>query len=926
MQESIVCGQCGTVNPPSNKFCGNCGAVLAANPAPASVSLPDWLHFDSEATPASTPKEQTSTAVQAPTTTEPVDDLPAWLREHVEALPPAAAQHSTPDAELPSWLSFEADAAALPTVAADADAALPQRAPEERGGASLPDWLADLGVSDSDVGAPPPAPTVELPAWLQESSQLESGESPQQAAQPELPDWLRDGEESRVTPAAGSHASSSGPASLPSWLHAESDEQAMPGQAVAPDSSGAGLDSSSLPAWLRDDQIHPEDKPNDLLPSWLQEERTEPPAGPDADLAQHSPVDEQPSESTGMPSWLTDMASVPAGSAEGQSATGGTPSWLVESSGSPADAEQFFDDAPLTTPAPGESAPGTASLKLPPPLEQAEKRGLELPAWLMPTADEQDGISASATFFEQPAGADEFPPWLHDDQLSGVSDHSEPAQSAAPSSDLPPWLQEIDAAAEGATPMRGPTSFEPAGAHEHVARTYSSDDDTTVAGATATNGHAADLPSWLSDAEPVAAAAPSDLPSWLSGQDQSVESSPVAGRTEGDGAEFLGGLDLPAWLRDAEPAAPAVAAETAPAWLHGLESEVAVAPEPAPLQTPAVPARPEVQRTPERVAAMELLQRLVAEPVAEPTFVQSPRHRPRGATILQVVAFVVLLVAILAALLGPRLPLGAGASVPSESVAALATRIAALPQGTPVLLAYEWDARRVAEMGPLEDAIVAKLTTRRTPLLLMTTDPQGALLSGRRASLLRESQDKFYSQAGLGFVDLGYKPGGSLALARLASNFGSIFEQDWAGTNLSGQHDVIATMCQSPGGAVADCSLDRIGMVIVMADESEDARVWMEQVASAHPGLPVTFVAPAELAPLIRPYLTRPDVTMVTGLSDAVGLQQFGGSADERLARRADATTIGGAVFGLLVLAGMGPALWAGRRARSQGKASVWER
>jgi hypothetical protein len=298
----------------------------------------------------------------------------------------------------------------------------------------------------------------------------------------------------------------------------------------------------------------------------------------------------------------------------------------------------------------------------------------------------------------------------------------------------------------------------------------------------------------------------------------------------------------------------------------------------------------------------------------------------RAATILQALAFLILLLAVLAALLGPRLPFAAGAATPSGSAAALATRIAALPQSAPVLLAYEWDARRAAEMEALEAAVVAKLTARRIPLLLITTDPQGALLSERRASLLREGRDRFYNQAGLGFVDLGYKPGGALALARLAADFGSVFEQDWTGRNLTGERNVIQAMCQSANGAVSGCSLDRVGMVIVMADESEDARIWMEQVASGHPSLPITFVTPAELAPLIQPYLTRADVAMITGLRDAVGLQEFGGNADERLARRADAGTIGGAVFGLLVLIGMVPAVWSGRRARRRGKANVWER
>jgi hypothetical protein len=114
-------------------------------------------------------------------------------------------------------------------------------------------------------------------------------------------------------------------------------------------------------------------------------------------------------------------------------------------------------------------------------------------------------------------------------------------------------------------------------------------------------------------------------------------------------------------------------------------------------------------------------------------------------------------------------------------------------------------------------------------------------------------------------------------------------------------------------------------MVIVLADESEDARVWIEQVESKHPTLPISFVTPAEVAPLVQPYLTGPNITIAAGLGDAVGLQTFGGQANAGLSRRADANAIGGAVFGILALLGIIPAIWSGRRARQAGRTGAWE-
>ncbi|HSH79598.1 MAG TPA: hypothetical protein VLA19_13825, partial [Herpetosiphonaceae bacterium] len=92
------------------------------------------------------------------------------------------------------------------------------------------------------------------------------------------------------------------------------------------------------------------------------------------------------------------------------------------------------------------------------------------------------------------------------------------------------------------------------------------------------------------------------------------------------------------------------------------------------------------------------------------------------------------------------------------------------------------------------------------------------------------------------------------------------------------------------------------------------------------PQVPMTFVAPAEVVPQIRPYFTHPQMSLVAGIGGAYELQALTGLGDDGLSRRVDATAVGGAAFGLLVLAGMLPALWSGRRARRRGKASVWDR
>lgn len=734
-----------------------------------------------------------------------------------------------------------------------------------------------------------PSSEQELPAWLYVPAEADAGTEHERGHAP-------------TSGAAVAKDEKNEPAfELPAWLR-EGSEEAQPRE------PGASPWEESHPAWLDDPTEFP--TPASGAPDAPQRSRTAPES---ARPAEHGYRDQAPA----LPAWLAELAtSDQAPSEPSPTPAADLPPWLEGETEELPDVPDGATEVPdwlreVTEAAPA-NTPGASS--------EAPSAGA-LPAWLV--ADLVDGAEAPEGLaqanrppMDEPgeAEADALPAWLRDDQVywSDVGSEMQPS-----------WLQAVggvelpDEAQTGAAPVvmdepaamappeqlstRNAVGEEPGSRGKRIARVYPVTDEMA-----AHRTHAARIYPIMTQA------AQTDVG--------------TTSQTESARNEAPGGLDLPAWLRDVEPAVPAArAATTTPAWLGGIDLNTAVAP------VESAPARrtvPAFKRSPERIAAAELLQRLLVEPPPEPVFTPAVPRRARAAAIIQIVAFIILLLAILVVLLGPRLALGRAAGGSNTGAASITQRIAALKPGVPVLLAYEWDARRAAEMEPLEDVVIAQLTARKTPLILMTTDPQGALLSRRRVELLKERNDNFYNQAGLGFVDLGYKPGGIVALARASGNFGSLFERDWAGVDLRGpQHrSVIQTMCQSPNGNVADCRLDRVGMLVVMADEGDDARNWVEQVVSAHPAVPVTFVAPAEVAPLIQPYVARPNMAMIAGLADAAALGAPTGSANEPLMRRADANAVGAAVFGVLVLAGMGPALWSGRRARRYGKASVWDR
>ena len=970
MQESINCAQCGASNPLNNKFCGECGARLQAIAAPTAAALPGWLVEDAGPTQPAAPAPE-ATPGPAPSRQY---DLPDWLREEPAATGSDLQAGPAPaDPGLPDWLAQAEDQqppraeprADLPDWLQDANKTPPEQpapAPDTVEPA-LPAWLAELSVADEQIESPASAAGDDLPAWMKEPQEPAAAETAPVETPPELPAWLLQTEDPAPQNVVAAEPKVTTGA-LPAWLLAETEETPTNDAGAAPTETSqldgaAPAEASTMPAWLRDDQPRAPEAATDLLPSWLQEAEADEAAGTAEPASANDAPARQAEVASGLPSWLVDIDTP-----QDEPDQGGEPQFRASSAetaaprdeGPPLDSLPDWlriDDAPSAEAAPagagqeawagaskgGEELPDWLRQAADEPQPSAEQPASELPDWLAHPAEETQGQpageTARATGFDSSAGDEAAPAWLRDSPsgdagadltIDWLNEPAPVSQAPEGADDLPPWLQAIDsqAAEPAAISGRHEATGDQTVADTHVARIYADNGNESAAvDVGAADDAADDLPPWLAGLNSPAAQETSSLPSWLSEPESAPTNAPEEPR-EGSSGEFLPSLELPTWLHDTPPA-PAAASDVdaTPGWLQGLDSDVAVVPEPA--RAEALPQRAPIDRSPERLAAMQLLERMVVEPRTEPEPPPVDTRRGRTATAFQLLAFLLLLLAILGVLFGPPLAALRLGSARIE-VASTVAQIDAVPARAPVLLAYEWDARRSMELEPLESAVLAALTEQQAPIMLITTDPQGALLSRRRADVLRARNDNFYNQPGLGFVDLGYKPGGVLALGRLASNFGSAFEQDWAGANLQSQTNVIQTMCASPTGAVADCRLDQLGMLVVLVDESEDARVWIEQVASAAPEVPVTFVAPAEAAPLIRPYLTRPNITMVAGLQDAVALQARGGSVDPRLARRADATVAGGAVFGLLLLLGMIPALWSGRRARRMGRANIWER
>ena len=120
-------------------------------------------------------------------------------------------------------------------------------------------------------------------------------------------------------------------------------------------------------------------------------------------------------------------------------------------------------------------------------------------------------------------------------------------------------------------------------------------------------------------------------------------------------------------------------------------------------------------------------------------------------------------------------------------------------------------------------------------------------------------------------VDLGYFPGGAIAVQNLANSFSR-------SVPLTANREVTSTqvLLKNVQG-MAD-----FGAIIVITDKAETARVWIEQLQPILGDTPLLMVTSAQASPLIQPYYQSGQVNgMVSGLAGGLIYERIMGASGE---------------------------------------------
>ncbi len=386
----------------------------------------------------------------------------------------------------------------------------------------------------------------------------------------------------------------------------------------------------------------------------------------------------------------------------------------------------------------------------------------------------------------------------------------------------------------------------------------------------------------------------------------------------------------PAWLTSAvlpEPpaaskdSAPQISPAELPGWLEALRPTEAVAPTgpvedvsnadivtAGPLSglrgvisthSSAIRARKpptysiKLRVTEEQKARVEMMEALLADEEKPTPLPTQPIITSRN--IFRIIIAVALLLPIIWMIITERqeTPQPQTGNIPG--VVDFTQQIQMLPSGAVVLVAFDYEAGFSGELNVAINNVIAQLMNKSAYLTLVATSPSGPALG---ESALEEAYSSLVGSATTysSYANLGYIPGGTLGLAGLASSPRSTVPYSLNGENV---------WAGAPLNSID--SISDFNAVIVLTNDSDTARIWIEQVGTQlkKANKPLLFVSSSQAEPMILPYykVSPPQIQgLIGGLAGGVAYARSVGNIQQNGVW--DAYSIGVTVSVLIIIIG----------------------
>ncbi len=246
----------------------------------------------------------------------------------------------------------------------------------------------------------------------------------------------------------------------------------------------------------------------------------------------------------------------------------------------------------------------------------------------------------------------------------------------------------------------------------------------------------------------------------------------------------------------------------------------------------------------------------------------------------------IFLVIAVAGIVPQFVPLGMPVKVTSQS-RAIYDEVEALPPGSNVLVAFDYDPAAAPEVHPMAIAFLRHCFTKKHKVIILALWPQGAQLA---VSAMAEITQDFDLSYGEDYVNLGYKAGGAVVIKSLGSSIPDVFPQDMAGRPIT-ELPIMAKIR----------NLGDIAFVMDLSAGDPGIPAWV-QVANSLFHRKVAGGCTAVSAPQFFPYLqTGQLVGLLGGLKGAAEYEMLVKYAG-RASRRMDAQSVAHLVIIMFII------------------------
>lgn len=274
-----------------------------------------------------------------------------------------------------------------------------------------------------------------------------------------------------------------------------------------------------------------------------------------------------------------------------------------------------------------------------------------------------------------------------------------------------------------------------------------------------------------------------------------------------------------------------------------------------------------IRVSPEQQANIKLIESTLKPSLPSQASYRATRHGLQP--LFQVAVFVILLSVTLWAAIwgGPPLPYP---TIQPET-RSFYQNLQIIQPNTPVLVAIDYGPSFTTELDPAALAILSDLFARQVFVTFITTNPTGVPLIERLVSQVENNLSvSLISPAD--YVNLGYLPGEIAGLNSLANSIRSTYPMDIDGRQIW-RHPVLDGLL----------SVSDFNSLIVLLDNAEHGKAWIEQVGMQLPQTPFYMITSAQAEPILQSYFQGDPKLMeslLSGLTDIVALENRAGRSD----------------------------------------------